>query len=184
MWEYNYNYSNELYHYGVKGMKWGVRRYQNSDGSLNAAGRARQSYKDSKKELKTARKELRKSGGFGMNAIRKYETAEKKYNDASMKTLDAKAQYKAAKSKNAEKAEFKTYVKEMGKGGLPGSAYDRSTGGRSKLIYDNLTAKKGEAYADKVAKKVQNKTAVALAATAVAVVGSTVVNTLLELQDY
>lgn len=30
---------NELCHHGVKGMKWGVRRYQNSDGSLTAAGR-------------------------------------------------------------------------------------------------------------------------------------------------
>ena len=28
-----------LYHHGVKGMKWGVRRYQNADGSLNAAGK-------------------------------------------------------------------------------------------------------------------------------------------------
>lgn len=31
----------ELYHHGIKGMKWGVRRYQNEDGSLTAEGRLR-----------------------------------------------------------------------------------------------------------------------------------------------
>ena len=35
------NYENELYHFGIKGQKWGVRRYQNPDGSLTSAGKNR-----------------------------------------------------------------------------------------------------------------------------------------------
>lgn len=38
----------ELYHYGTKGMKWGVRRYQNKDGSLTAAGKKRAANYDGK----------------------------------------------------------------------------------------------------------------------------------------
>lgn len=38
---YNYYNPNELYHYGVPGMKWGVRRYQNKDGSLTSSGKKR-----------------------------------------------------------------------------------------------------------------------------------------------
>lgn len=36
---------NELYHYGIRGMRWGVRRFQNKDGSLTSAGRKRQKSK-------------------------------------------------------------------------------------------------------------------------------------------
>ena len=31
----------DLYHWGIKGQKWGIRRYQNPDGSLTDAGRRR-----------------------------------------------------------------------------------------------------------------------------------------------
>ena len=42
MWQYNYvQYGDVLCHHGIKGQKWGVRRYQNEDGTLTALGKKR-----------------------------------------------------------------------------------------------------------------------------------------------
>jgi hypothetical protein len=38
----------EIYHHGIKGQRWGVRRYQNKDGSLTPAGQKRLEKKDAK----------------------------------------------------------------------------------------------------------------------------------------
>lgn len=52
--------NDELVHYGVKGMHWGVRRYQNPDGSLTAAGKKRER-KQADKAVRKERKEAVKS---------------------------------------------------------------------------------------------------------------------------
>ena len=59
----NNTYGNDLYHYGIKGQKWGIRRFQNEDGSLTEAGiRRYQSGAEAgfmtPKRMKEARKEL------------------------------------------------------------------------------------------------------------------------------
>lgn len=51
-----------LEHHGILGMKWGVRRYQNEDGSLTAAGKARYATQNNSTDQKVA--------SFGKKAVR------------------------------------------------------------------------------------------------------------------
>lgn len=68
--------SNELQHHGIKGQKWGVRRFQNTDGSLTAEGKKRYSVSDYQQAI-----DKTKTAGKIVNEAKTLNNTIKKVND-------------------------------------------------------------------------------------------------------
>jgi hypothetical protein len=75
----------ELFHHGIKGMKWGIRRYQNYDGSYTQEG------------------------------VRRYGVAKEKYDTAKSKYKSVKESYKSGESTKAEVKKAKNDLKKSKK---------------------------------------------------------------------
>lgn len=77
--------SEELKHYGIKGQKWGVRRFQNEDGSLTAKGKERYGTEDNFKEQYP--KDVKKTLDKTKSGIGKANDAVKKVREVNDKKV-------------------------------------------------------------------------------------------------
>lgn len=183
---------NELTHWGIKGQKWGIRRYQNEDGTLTAAGKQR--YKDDVREAKDAVKAAKRAfkdtqergalarlGGYsggpkiatsGKFISRERRAEQERLNDAYKKAQEnllwKKAELKKVKGVNPKK------IDKLYKGLL-----SRYSSPEKSSMYKRVAKEIGKEKTDQLIDEIDKRNRKVLPIAAGTVVASTVLLTML-----
>lgn len=110
--------SDYISHFGVKGMKWGIRRYQNKDGSLTPEGRKRYGRsEDSEKVRELRKKPVSAMSNQELETVIRRMNLERQYRD--LKSSEVNSGKKKAKEvldyANTASQFYNLYNSPMGK---------------------------------------------------------------------
>lgn len=132
--------SNELYHHGVKGMRWGVRRYQNKDGTLTKAGRKKMAKLDKEYSKLTGQKRTTESPSNNSSFTKKKKIREMSDNElkARIDRLDLEKSYFEKQSKG------KAFIKDVLESSSKNIAKQTVTYLMGKAVNDTIGKKLGD----------------------------------------
>ena len=126
MW--NYNYTDELYHYGVLGMKWGIRRYRNKDGTLTSAGKKKR--KEDSKETNNKQSKVSNSINKSTQSISSKNNTQKSKSIKDLSDAELKAKI--------ERLNLENRYKELMRSSNPPKSSE------GKIFVKNVLKKSGE----------------------------------------
>lgn len=144
--------SDELYHHGVKGQKWGVRRYRNEDGSLTELGKKR----EAKREYRSDKRESRKYRRHLAAGKKNLKTRGRINDDAENSYDEQYREYEKALSRPAltRKRKYERITEATNRVQVAGKALEKSRSEflRAERVYDD-DAKKYMDHVDGMVKK-------------------------------